>query len=314
MDLVSTARNPVPGEAIVGTLTSYDGTGLRFARWNPSAGGRNGTVCVFGGRTEFIEKYYETIADLRRRGFAVAIMDWRGQGGSGRALRDRRKGHVHDFAEFDRDLEHFMIEIVLPDCPPPYFALAHSMGGLVLLRAACRKDCWFDRMVLCAPMIQLANLPLPQALAGTLTGLAVYAGLGDLSLTVGRHRHWDVKAFDGNILTSDERRFRRNQEVLERAPELQLGPPTVGWARAAFEAMKAAGGYGFPRNVHVPILMLAAGRDEVVSSKAIEIQAAQLKAGSHIDLRLARHEILQERDELREQAWAAFDAFVPGTG
>jgi lysophospholipase len=27
----------------------------------------------------------------------------------------------------------------------------------------------------------------------------------------------------------------------------------------------------------------------------------------------ARHEILMERDEFREQFWAAFDAFVPGT-
>ena len=294
-------------------LTAHDGTGLRFARWKATAGGRNGTVCVFGGRTEFIEKYYETIADLRRRGFAVAIMDWRGQGGSGRALRNRRKGHVHDFAEFDRDLDHFMTEIVLPDCPPPYFALAHSMGALILLRAACRKDCWFDRMVLCAPMIRLDKMPVPPGLAGALTGLAVYAGLGDLALTVGRHKHWDITEFEGNLLTSDERRFTRNLEILRHAPELELGPPTVGWARAALEAMKMAGGYGFPSNVHVPVLMLAAGRDEVVSSKAVEILAAQLRAGSHIVLTPARHEILQERDDLREQAWAAFDAFVPGT-
>ena len=41
-----------------------------------------------------------------------------------------------------------MTQIVLPDCPPPYFALAHSMGANILLRAACHRDCWFDRMVL----------------------------------------------------------------------------------------------------------------------------------------------------------------------
>ena len=27
----------------------------------------------------------------------------------------------------------------------------------------------------------------------------------------------------------------------------------------------------------------------------------------------ARHEILMERDAIREQFWAAFDAFIPGT-
>ncbi len=46
-------------------------------------------------------------------------------------------------------------EVVLPDCPPPYFALAHSMGGAVMLRVAARGKRWFDRMVLSAPMIDL---------------------------------------------------------------------------------------------------------------------------------------------------------------
>ena len=27
----------------------------------------------------------------------------------------------------------------------------------------------------------------------------------------------------------------------------------------------------------------------------------------------AKHEILQERDEIRDQFWAAFDAYVPGS-
>ena len=39
----------------------------------------------------------------------------------------------------------------------------------------------------------------------------------------------------------------------------------------------------------------------------------RLKAGRVIVIPGARHEILMERDVLREQFWAAFDAFVPGT-
>jgi lysophospholipase len=46
-------------------------------------------------------------------------------------------------------------QVVLPDCPPPYFALAHSMGGAVMLRVAHAGKRWFDRMVLSAPMIDL---------------------------------------------------------------------------------------------------------------------------------------------------------------
>ena len=67
--------------------------------------------------------------ELRARGFAVATFDWRGQGLSDRALDDPRKGHVGDFSEYELDLEVFMNEVVLPDCPPPLFAIGHSMGG-----------------------------------------------------------------------------------------------------------------------------------------------------------------------------------------
>ena len=60
-------------------LKTPDGVALRFARWAPPPG-RKGTVCLFPGRAEFIEKYFETVRDLRARGFAVATIDWRGQG------------------------------------------------------------------------------------------------------------------------------------------------------------------------------------------------------------------------------------------
>src|SRR5262245_53529183 len=103
MDLVSIPANPAPEDVVTGRLTTRDGVGLRFARWQPPPG-RKGTVCLFQGRTEFIEKYFETVRDLRARGFAVAIFDWRGQGLSDRALGDRMKGHVGDFSEYELDI------------------------------------------------------------------------------------------------------------------------------------------------------------------------------------------------------------------
>ena len=96
MSLVSIPANPVPDNVITGTIRASDRAELRFARWLPPAG-RKGTVCVFTGRAESIEKYFETVRDLRARGFAVAMIDWRGQGHSARRLRDPHKGYVRDF-------------------------------------------------------------------------------------------------------------------------------------------------------------------------------------------------------------------------
>ncbi len=93
MTLVSIPANPVPEDVVTGTIKTPDGAELRFARWAPPAG-RKGTVCVFTGRGEQIEKYFETVRDLRDRGFAVAMIDWRGQGHSSRRLRDPRKGYA----------------------------------------------------------------------------------------------------------------------------------------------------------------------------------------------------------------------------
>ena len=152
--MISIPANPVPEGATVGTVKTPDGVLLRFARFAPPPG-RKGTLCVFPGRAEFIEKYFEVVRDARARGFAVAIIDWRGQGLSERALPNARKGHVLDFSEYDRDLEAFVKEVVLPDCPPPLFALGHSMGAAVLLRAAQQGRRWFDRIVLSGPMIDL---------------------------------------------------------------------------------------------------------------------------------------------------------------
>src|SRR6185437_13498573 len=102
MKLVSIPANPVPDDVITGALKTPDGKSLRFARWRPPPG-RKGTVCIFQGRSESIEKYFETVRDLRARGFAVATLDWRGQGFSDRALSDRRKGYVRDFSQYATD-------------------------------------------------------------------------------------------------------------------------------------------------------------------------------------------------------------------
>jgi lysophospholipase len=311
MTLVSIPANPVPENATAGTIKTPDGAELRFARWAPPAG-RKGTVCLFTGRSEMIEKYFETVRDLRDRGFAVAIVDWRGQGHSSRRLRDSRKGYVRSFSDYEIDVETFVTQVVLPDCPPPYFALAHSMGGTVLLRMAHSGKRWFDRIVLSAPMIDLpgSRTSLPARLL--LRAMRI-AGQGGRYVPGGNDEISGLASFVNNPLTSDPVRYARNAAILEEEPTLGLASPTVAWADAAFSAMATFRGISYPSQIRQPILMLAASSDAVVSTAAIEEFAYHLRAGSHLVIAGAKHEILQEQDRYRSQFWAAFDAFVPGT-
>ena len=108
-------------------------------------------------------------------------------------------------------------------------------------------------------------------------------------------------------------RIERHPAVIEEDPTLGIASPTVAWADTAFRAMNTFRQQYYPSNIRQPILMLAASSDEVVSTAAIEEFAYHLRAGSHLVIAGARHEILQEQDRYRNQFWAAFDAFVPGT-
>jgi lysophospholipase len=311
MKLVSIPANPVPEGAVTGMLKTADGAQVRFARFAPPPG-RRGTVCIFPGRTEWIEKYFETVRDLRSRGFAATVLDWRGQGLSQRALGDRYKGYVRNFSEFDTDLETLMREVVLPDCPPPYFALAHSMGATVMLRAVARGQRWFDRVVLSAPMLGIAFVQ-STALAGTLLRLMRFGGFGGMYVPGRYPGVLDMRPFAGNILTSDPVRYARNAAILEAEPALGLGGPTITWCDAAFRAMRAINEPSFIGRVRQPILIIAAGRDVIVSNNRIEDFAMQMRAGSHLVVVGSQHELLMEQDRYRSQFWAAFDAFVPGT-
>jgi lysophospholipase len=101
--------------------------------------------------------------------------------------------------------------------------------------------------------------------------------------------------------------------VLEAAPDLGIGSPTVAWLNAAYQAMNEIGNPVYLSKVRQPLMLIAAGRDEVVSTPAIEEAGMRLRAGSHLIVAGARHELMMEQDRYRAQFWAAFDAFVPGT-
>ena len=312
MELVALARNPVPSGAIVGAFRGHDGEPMRFARWEPTRGPRRGTVCCFTGRSEFIEKYFETVADLRRRGFAVVMMDWRGQGGSYRPLANPRKAYVSDFSEYDRDLACFMEEVVLPDCPPPYVALAHSMGGHILLRHASTPSSWFERMVISAPMLAFhANkVGAYPALVRTYAAAGALLGFGRCYIHGGTDESGDPNEYQNNPLSSDRDRFARNRALIDAAPHLLTGSPTIGWLDAAFRSMRMLNVPSYAHRVSVPLLILVAGKDTIVESRATEDFAARLKIGTHVTFPTARHEILQESDQIRGRFWAAFDAYL----
>ena len=311
MELILTPDNPVPPGGVTTAIRSKDGMSLRVARWHP-AGHSTGTVVICPGRAEFIEKYFETAAELIARGLTVVIFDWRGQGLSGRELANPAKGHIDDFSIYERDIDALVSQVLEPFCPHPWFALGHSMGGAILIAQARAGRSPFERIVTTAPMIDIKGLRFPRflrALAETLDAI----GLGGAFIPGGTSRSALLRSFEGNFLTSDEERYRRCAAVVAAAPQIVVGDPTIGWMNAAFRLMREFADVEYPRRVLTPVLVFSAGADRIVDPEAVERFATRLKAGRLIPLAYSRHEILIERDVFRTLFWAAFDAFIPGT-
>jgi lysophospholipase len=310
MRLVVTPDNPVPAGAVVAAIRAADGVKLRAAFWAPPVASR-GTVAILGGRAEFVEKYLETIQQLLDRGFAVAMVDWRGQGGSARQLRNPRKGHIDDFSLYERDLDALVGEVLGPSCPRPWFGLCHSMGAAILLGVARAGRCPFERLVLTSPMIGLAGIK-QRGPAHFLAEALDAVGLGGAFAPGGGSKVVSLAPFPGNPLTSDPRRYARTAGIIAAGPEVGLGWPTIGWLHAAFRQMREFENPDFPRRTLTPILVIASGADRVTDTRAAERFASRLRAGRLVVIDGAEHELMMERDVLRDRFWAAFDAFIPG--
>lgn len=311
MNLLESDDNPIPPNPISGTVRTPDGYDLRCAHWRTTRPPARGTVILLHGRTEFIEKYYETASDLRAMGYEVLTFDWRGQGGSDRLLKARKRGHVESFEQYVIDLDTILDNVALPDCRGPLFILAHSTGGLVALLAAPALGNRIDRIVLTSPLVGFGEFGLPPRLLRFVTGMMCAAGLG--SVPISRGKDADAQRdFSTNQVTSDTRRFTRNTDFLIEHDELAIGGPTAGWIFAAGQAMDRIHDPDYIASISVPVLMICAGNDTVVSNRATEHYGRRLRSGRTLRLAGSKHEILQERDVFREQALAALRAFLPG--
>jgi lysophospholipase len=308
-DLFATADNPVPEGAMPTWILAKDGVKLRVARWAAQAPSR-GTVAVMPGYSEFIEKYFEVIGELLARGFDVVAMDWRGHGLSDRLVGDRRKGHIDDFSMYQLDLEALESFVLKPFCPKPWFALGHSMGGAILLAQAYAGGSPFERLILSAPMIALSDLKI-RGTQIVLEALDVM-GFGGWTVPGGSKSARVLETFEANRTTSDSTRYYRTAAIIRAAPSLELGDPTIAWAHAAARLTREFADIDYPRRMTTPILVVAAGNDKVIPIGATELFASRLKTGRLITIPYAGHEILMEKDGLRRQFWAAFDAFIPG--
>ena len=310
LPLLDTPANPLPPGAEPLALRTADGVRLRAVSWPRTPGAvPRGTAILLQGRAEFVEKYYETAGSLRGRGFAVVTFDWRGQGGSDRALADGRLGHIRHFADFRLDYEAVRSRIGADE---PVTVLAHSMGAAIALAGAAEGWLRADRLVCTNPMVGL-SLVKAEPFARRLARLLASIGLGTRMVPGGVGTSISTLPFPGNRLSTDAARYERNAALAAALGPGAIGSPSIGWLVAAYEAMDSLASPGLAGSITLPVLVALSEQDPVCSTPAIARLAKALPNGRSVVLPGARHEILMETDAILARFWEAFDAFVAET-
>ncbi|WP_245409571.1 alpha/beta fold hydrolase [Allosphingosinicella vermicomposti] len=299
-------RRAKPQGALFSDWTAADGWRLRVMDW-PAEGDvpSRGSLLFLGGRGDFIEKYLEAMDYWRRTGWRVAAFDWRGQGGSEgeRGAPDPQAGFdplIDDLAAFVREWRE--------GSPGPHVVIAHSMGGHLLLRALAEKAVKADAVVLVAPMVGINSGPVPASIAPRLARLLVALGRGGAPVVSDYQARIAGKDARRNRLTSCPDRYADELWWQKREPAYDLGIPTWNWVVAAYRSIARLTA-GALASIQVPMLILAAEKDGLVSTSAIRKAAVQIRGAELIVYPDAAHEILRESDRVRLDAFARIDVF-----
>lgn len=279
-------------------LRAADGIRLRAAFWSAQATPVRGTVLLLTGRTEYIEKYHPTALALTAAGFAVASLDWRGQGLSDRALPDRTLGHIGGFDEYQRDLDALVAAVDGAGLPGPRFLLSHSMGGAIALRGLLR-GLGVRAAAFSAPMWGIAMNVVEQPTAEFVSAMAGRLGQRHrLTPTTGRRPYVASHAFAGNLLTGDRAIYDWMIRQITTHPELALAGPSLGWLRAALDECRDLSRQPAPA---LPCLTVCGSAERVVSPRAIRQRMAGWPGAIFDSYPGVRHEVLMEQPATRER-------------
>lgn len=289
-----------PAEAFF--VTAEDGVKLRLAYW-PTHRLARGSVLLFPGRTEYVEKYADAAARLNAAGLSVLAIDWRGQGLSARLQDDPRPGHVGEFSDYQRDVVEMILAATELDLPRPWHLLSHSMGGCIGL-AALYNELPVETAAFSAPMW---NINLRQMPHGVALGMAYIAGRlghgGRAAPGSGAAGTYVLdESFSANLLTHDAQAWSRLVCEAAAWPDLTIGGASFNWVSKALNECTRLAALDSP---DCPALIALGDDEKIVSGNAIRDRATRWPGAELLELQHCRHEMMMETPDVQERFYDA---------
>ncbi|MCF6445164.1 alpha/beta fold hydrolase [Nereida sp. MMG025] len=275
-------------------ITADDGVRLRIAHWQKGA---RGTVLLFPGRTEYVEKYGRAARSLLARGYGTITIDWRGQGLADRLLDDRNKGHVEKFSDYQRDVLAMVEAATDLGLPRPYYMIGHSMGGCIGLRALM-EELDVNAAAFSAPMWGILMSPALRPIAWGLTTIARPLQFADLYAPGTKPDPYIMVApFEDNTLSRDKDMVDYMRQHLIDQPDLALGGPTMHWLNEALIEMRSLAAKKSP---DVPTLCGLGDNERIVDPARVHDRMARWPNGELKVFTNCEHELMMEVATTRE--------------
>lgn len=299
---------PGPDSGQAHWAMTSDGKRIRVGSWPLS--GAKGTVLLFPGRTEYIEKYGVTAGELAGRGLATMAIDWRGQGLADRLIDDPLVGHVDAFPDYQKDVAAMMRAVRELGLPRPYFLLAHSMGGCIGLRAVM-EGLGVQAAAFTGPMWGIHIKPQLRFIAGFLARNMPRLGRG-LDLPPGTLKEPYVLSapFEDNMLTTDAQMYDMMRDQLIAHPELSLGGPSYVWLREALAETAHLSNRAAPS---LPAVTWLGTNERIVNTRPVHARMETWKGGRLDMVEGGEHEVLMGTDAQRRQVIDGVEKLFVGT-
>ncbi len=300
------------------SFKNQQGRQIRFGTVAPESHIPDAVVIGLQGLGEYTEKYFEVAHTLLGQNLSFWMIDWQGQGKSHRHLKDPHKRHSGSFEDDIADLHYFIMEYVKhsavhPDVGRiPLVMLGHSMGSNIGLRYLQQYPDVFACAAFTSPMIGInavKNVPnwLTLGLSATLREIMdqAYVEFG------GKGWHPDMRDHPRkDIHSSDPVRKEVHNAWCLHDEALQVGNITYGWLHEALLSCSKVQKQGFLNDLQTPCLFALAEKEKLIDNNVAKKVIGSMPHAELLELPDSKHEILMERDSIRDEFFKAFDALL----
>jgi len=222
-------------------LKSADGK-VFYAGWETSS--PNAVIVLVHGLGGYSGRFFELGPFLAGKGLQVYAIELKGFGGS-----PSEKGHIGNFKTYTEELKT-LVKLAKNKTPgKKVFVFGESMGGLITLDFSMHHRDMIDGIILVSPALK-DRLPIP-----TRKKIAIF-----LTSIFNPRRRFNAE-FNAEMFTRDPAMAKKINEDPMEVRSLS--------AKFFLSIMKALIYVNMnPKRIKLPLLMLLAGKDKMVSSEA----------------------------------------------